>query len=165
MPELDRLGYETVAFFFNPNIHPYREFRKRLRAAEVAAEARKVELVTERTYGLQQYLDEILPAGCRRCRACYDLRLGRSAREAARRGLDCFTTTLLVSTHQKHEQVRAAGEAAGERHGIEFVYRDWRERMAEGIASAKRRSLYRQQYCGCIWSEYERFAPGETGED
>lgn len=158
-PALEELGYEPTAFFFNPNIHPYREFEKRLRATEVAAEERKVELLAERSYGLQLYLDEILPAGDRRCRACYALRLDATAREAAGRDFDCFTTTLLASPHQKHDQVREAGEAGAAGGGIDFLYRDWRDRMDEGIRRARKRSLYRQRYCGCIWSEYERFAP------
>jgi predicted adenine nucleotide alpha hydrolase (AANH) superfamily ATPase len=149
----------VTAYFHNPNIHPYREFRKRLRAAEVAAEARKIKILADDCYGLQTYLDEILPAGDARCRACYDLRLSRTA-EAAREGdFDAFTTTLLASAHQKHEEVKAAGEAAARAASVNFIYRDWRDRMDAGVQSAKKRSLYRQQYCGCIWSEYERFGP------
>lgn len=160
----EQLDFE--AYFYNPNIHPYREFRKRLRAAEVAAEIRKIPIAVEKSYGLQTYLDEILPAGRGRCRACYRKRLSATADEARRLGFDCFTTTLLVSTHQDHEAVKAEGEAAAEVHGVEFLYRDWRERAQAGLESARRKSLYRQQYCGCIWSEYERFRgqsspPGE----
>ena len=159
-------GRQVTAFFYNPNIHPYREFAKRLRAAEVATEARKVPLIAEKSYGLQTYLDEILTADAGRCQACYALRLERTAAEAAKRGFDAFTTTLLTSPHQKHEAVRSAGESASARHGVAFLYRDWRDRMQIGLESAKRRSLYRQQYCGCIWSEYERFGPhdGRAGD-
>jgi len=159
-------GYGVTAYFYNPNVHPYREFARRVRAAEVAAQARKVELIAEKSYGLQTYLDEILAARGGRCRACYRLRLDRAAAEAAARGFERFTTSLLASPHQKHESVRAAGEAAALRHGVEFVYADWRSRMQLGIESARRRSLYRQQYCGCIWSEYERFGPRQPpGEE
>ena len=163
--QLDERGWEVTAFFYNPNIHPYREFAKRLRAAQVATQARKVELVEEKSYGLQTYLDEILPRGDQRCAACYQLRLGRTAGEAAARDFDAFTTTLLASRHQKHGEVEAAGRRASEVHGVEFYYRDWRERLEGGMESARRKSLYRQQYCGCIWSEFERFGPPQRGED
>lgn len=172
--ELEKEGWEVTAFFYNPNIHPYREFAKRLRASEVAAEGRKVPLVSEKSYGLQTYLDEILPAGDARrtastqarCGACYRLRLDRTAREAAANGFDAFTTTLLASGHQDHDEVLRAGEAASALRSVEFLARDWRDRLGAGLESARRKSLYRQQYCGCIWSEYERFGPkaGANGE-
>ena len=150
-------GRAVTAFFYNPNIHPYREFQKRLRAVEVATGARKVRLIADRRYGLQAYLDDILPAGGGRCRACYRLRLREAARVAAARGIGAFTTTLLASPHQKHDEVAAEGRSAAEEAGLEFFYCDWRGRMPMGVESAHRKSLYRQHYCGCIWSEYERF--------
>jgi len=159
LPALCEEGWAVTAFFFNPNIHPYREFEKRLRAVEVAAEMEKVTLVAENLYGLQTYLDHILPYGARRCRACYDLRLEVTAEEAADGGYDAFTTTLLASGHQAHADVKAAGEEAARKYGVEFLYRDWRDRLEAGKEAARRKSLYTQQYCGCIWSEYERFAP------
>ena len=156
-------GYGVTAFFYNPNVHPYREFAKRLRAAETAAEAHKVRLLADKEYGLQLYLDRILSAAGGRCEACYAVRLEEAARTAAREGIGAFTTTLLASCHQKHEAVAEAGRTAAAREGIECVYRDWRGRLALGIEQAKRRSLYRQQYCGCIWSEYERFGRDVEG--
>jgi hypothetical protein len=151
-------GWRVEVFFYNPNIHPYREFAKRLRAVEVSAESKKLPLTADKEYGLAEYLEKILPAGEGRCRACYELRLGRTAEAAAAGGFDAFTTTLLASPHQKHEAVKAAGEGAAG-HGVPFLYRDWRGRMELGVREARRRSLYRQQYCGCILSEYERFGP------
>jgi predicted adenine nucleotide alpha hydrolase (AANH) superfamily ATPase len=161
--DLEGDGFEVTAFFYNPNVHPYREFGKRLRAAEVAAESRKVGFLAENAYGLQTYLDEILPAGAARCGACYRVRLGRTAREAAARGFGAFTTTLLASSHQDREGVVRAGEDAERGTAVRFVNRDWRQLLPSGIESARRKSLYRQQYCGCIWSEYERFAPRGSG--
>ena len=156
--EIDSIeGYEVTSFFYNPNIHPYLEFQKRLRAIEVATDSRKVPLFADREYGLELYLARILPAGAGRCEMCYRVRMEAAAAAAMEKGFDAFTTTLLVSRHQKHEAVKAAGEAAGAELGVTFLYRDWRDRLEQGIESAKKRSLYRQQYCGCIWSEYERF--------
>lgn len=161
-------GWDVTVFFYNPNIHPYQEFEKRLRAIEVACEARKVPLVADKNYGLALYLAEILSAGSGRCGACYALRLGMTARfarggaaggEGAHAAFDAFTSTLLTSSHQDHAAVKEAGEAAGAATGARFIYGDWRDRLAIGIERAKKRSLYRQRYCGCIMSEYERFGP------
>ena len=146
-------------FFYNPNIHPFGEFQKRLRAIEVATEARKTPLVADREYGLAFYLERILAGEGDRCERCYRARLAAAAETATREGFEAFTTTLLASRHQKHEVVRRAGEAAGRAAGTEFVYCDWRGRMVSGVEAARKRSLYRQRYCGCIWSEYERFGP------
>ena len=159
VPALDEDGWLVTIFFYNPNIHPYREFKKRLRAVEVACDSRKVTLLADREYGLATYLEEVSATGPERCAACYRLRLDRAAAEAKRGGFDVFSTTLLTSRHQKHAAVKSAGERAGASAGVEFLYRDWRDRLEGGIESARRRSLYRQQYCGCIWSEYERFGP------
>lgn len=156
-PALVEDRWDVTARFYNPNIHPYREFAKRLRALEVAADSRKIPVVADKEYGLGLWLAEILPCGAGRCRACYRMRLGEAAARAREGGFDAFTTTLLASNHQDHEAVRAEGEAAGVAEGVRFLYADWRGRLESGIESAKRRSLYRQQYCGCIMSEYERF--------
>lgn len=154
-------GFEPAALFCNPNVHPYVEFSKRLRAAEVAAEARKLRFIADRRYGLQTYIDRIMTAPGGRCEACYRLRLRETARVAAAGSIPTITTTLLASPHQKHAAVAAAGRLAAEETGLEFFYSDWRERLPIGVESARRRSLYRQRYCGCIWSEYERFGVPE----
>ena len=159
IPALEEEGWAVRAYFYNPNIHPFGEFQKRLRAIEVAAEARKVPLEADRGYGLAFYLERILAGEGDRCERCYRARLDAAAGAAKRGGFEAFTTTLLASSHQKHEVVRREGEAAGRRCGTEFVYCDWRGRMVLGVEAARKRSLYRQQYCGCIWSEYERFGP------
>ena len=163
LPALEDEGFSVTAFFFNPNIHPYREFMKRLRAVEVSAESHKTPLIADKEYGLALYVDEILPHGAGRCRACYSVRMKASAQAAARVGACAFTTTLLASSHQKHELVASVAETEASAAGVEFLYRDWRPRLDAGIEAARRRSLYRQHYCGCIWSEYERFGPKPDG--
>jgi predicted adenine nucleotide alpha hydrolase (AANH) superfamily ATPase len=76
---------------------------------------------------------------------------------AASLGLDGFSTSMLVSTQQDHEAIVRAGEAAGAKHGVEFVPRDFRPRVMDGVRESKELGLYRQQYCGCIYSEWERY--------
>jgi len=92
-----------------------------------------------------------------RCGVCYATRLDRAARQARRSGAQAFTSTLLYSRYQDHEAIRAAGEAAGQAHGVPFFHRDFRSGWEEGIRLSREWGLYRQPYCGCIHSEFERY--------
>lgn len=145
-----------VAYFYNPNIHPFREFAKRLRAMEVSAERYGVELVAMKDYGLEEFLG-VVGWGEGRCERCYRLRLERSFELAHQRGFDAITTTLLSSPYQRREAIQRIGGELGERWGIEFLMPNLTGCHEKGVELARRFSLYRQQYCGCIFSEYERF--------
>jgi hypothetical protein len=150
-------GHEVTGFFFNPNIHPLIEFRRRLKALKVLQERLPVEVIYEEDYGLYQYLEAVDWRSDHRCADCYRLRLDRTARETAERGFDAFTTTLFTSTHQDHETIREVGTRCAEQHGVEFLVRDWRDLAEHNHQQAKKMNLYRQQYCGCIFSENERY--------
>ncbi|RPI99530.1 MAG: hypothetical protein EHM36_15865, partial [Deltaproteobacteria bacterium] len=93
-----------------------------------------------------------------RCIYCYSLRLEATARLAKKSDFDAFSTTLLYSKRQKHELVRAIAEEASQKVGVRFYYEDFRTGWKEGQEEAKSLGIYRQQYCGCIYSEKERFA-------
>lgn len=156
-------GLQVEGFFYNPNIHPYQEFCKRLKAVKVLAERTRLPVEFDECYGLAEHLERVRGPVPQRCRACYRMRLERTARRACERGFDGFTSSLLVSAMQDHEAIRQIGAEVAARNGIQWVYRDWRGLCSESQEMAKRMSLYRQQYCGCIWSEYERFsAAGEV---
>ena len=158
-------GVEAEGFFTNPNIHPFREFRKRVRALEVCLECDPVPTEIDGRYGLQEFVEEIYrPVRRERCAACYAVRLRRTAARALERGFEGFTTTLLVSLYQSHEVIREVGERVGAEVGVGFVYRDFRPFFEWSQAEAKRRHLYRQQYCGCCFSEYERYRGTEKDE-
>jgi predicted adenine nucleotide alpha hydrolase (AANH) superfamily ATPase len=90
-----------------------------------------------------------------RCLACYRLRLSAAAKEALRRGLGAFTTTLLYSRRQRHELVMEAGRLAAEESGVGFHYEDFRSGWNKGIELAKRLELYRQRWCGCVYEGTE----------
>lgn len=92
-----------------------------------------------------------------RCGYCIALRLAKTAERAAGSGFEAFTTTLLESKYQPHDYIRALGNQLANSHGIEFYYKDFRANWKESIKISKELELYRQQYCGCIFSEYERF--------
>ena len=83
--------------------------------------------------------------------------MDRVASLAAELGYDAFTSTMLISTQQDHDAVKRAGDDAGTEHGVTFLYRDWRGEVMEGVAESKAMDLYRQQYCGCVFSEWERY--------
>ena len=170
-------GHQVRGFFYNPNIQPLIEFRRRLKAVQVLNEALRLPIDYDETYDLDAFLSGAVNAGARRCEACYRDRLTRAARQAKRAACDAFTTTLLASTHQKHEWLRRIGEDVAQGEGVPFLYRDWRALAEPAHREAKRRQLYLQAYCGCVYSEYERFrdttrhvyrgtpAGGKDGED
>jgi predicted adenine nucleotide alpha hydrolase (AANH) superfamily ATPase len=157
MRELRGEGHEVAGAFTNPNIHPFREFEKRLEAAREAAASHGVEIVREDDYGLDEFLRAVVGSEEPRCPTCYSMRLRRAAEVAAEGGFDAFTTSMLVSTQQDHEAIREAGEAAAREFGVEFLYRDYRPKVMEGVRISKEAGLYRQQYCGCVYSEWERY--------
>jgi len=152
-------GHEVEAAFLNPNIHPYQEYERRLEAAREVVEAFDVPMPFIDEYGLTPFLRAVVGSEDDRCRICYALRLDRAAEVAAAGGFDAFTTTMFVSTQQDHDAIRRAGEAAAVKHGIEFLKRDWRDRVMDGVRESRAMGHYRQQYCGCIYSEWERYRP------
>lgn len=160
-------GHEVEGFFFNPNIHPWREHQRRARTMAQYAGMVGLPLTAGESWDVRAFLEAALaaPSPAERCRACYRLRLTSTAREARARGFDAFTTTLLVSPFQRHGLVAAAGAHAGDLHQIAFLGRDFRPGWERGVELARRASLYRQNYCGCLFSEYERFGPDRPGGD
>jgi hypothetical protein len=153
------LGPFTL-YFYNPNVQPLIEFRRRLKSVQVLAERQRLDLRVDDRYDPKEFLRRTAPwSRPDRCRACWRMRLAETARRAAAEGFTAMTTTLLASTHQDHEAIRAIGREEAAARGIEFHYEDWRPLAARGHEEAKRMNLYRQQYCGCLFSEEERFAP------
>lgn len=157
--ELRKNGLEIEGYFYNPNIHPLLEFRRRLKAVKVYQEAAAFTIHYCEDYGLEEFLKAVNHMAPQRCRDCYDMRLTSTARFARTRGLDAFSTALLFSTHQKHELLREVGKEVSRREGIPFYYMDYRYLYEKSHEMAKKRCLYLQSYCGCIFSEYERYAP------
>ncbi len=152
-------GHVPTALFHNPNIHPLIEFRRRLKAVQALADRERLPLAVHDGYGLEEFLDAIGSQRTRpeRCHVCYAMRLEAAARYAAEHGFPRFTTTLLVSPQQHREALCALGQAAARRHGVAFDDTDRRHLHDAGVERARRLSLYRQQYCGCIFSEAERY--------
>ncbi len=150
-------GHRVTGCFYNPNIHPLVEFRRRLKAVKVLQERLPMPVVYAEDYGLVAYLDSVDWHSPARCEGCYRLRLAHTARLAAERGFDAFTTTLLSSAHQDHELIRRVAEGAAEQSGVAFLYADWRGLSERSHERARKLRLYMQSYCGCIFSEQERY--------
>jgi hypothetical protein len=150
-------GHSVTGYFFNPNIHPYTEFTRRLTTLREYAAVETLELSVEEDYGLRDYLRQVVFQEDRRCAICYRMRLEQTARFAAASRADAFTTTLLYSRYQNHALIRETGEALAHQYGVVFWYDDFRRGWQEGIDQSIALGLYRQPYCGCIYSEQERY--------
>ncbi len=151
-------GYEVSGFWYNPNIHPYSEHQSRLESTKELAEKIDLPLIISEGYDMPEYFRRVAGKESQRCRECFRLRLEKTADTARENGFDAFTTTLLISPHQQHEVLRETGEAIAGEKGIEFLYTDLRKRYSDSRHITKPMDLYRQQYCGCLYSEWERYA-------
>jgi predicted adenine nucleotide alpha hydrolase (AANH) superfamily ATPase len=151
-------GYEVSAFWYNPNIHPYSEHQHRLEAMQSLAQEIKLPLIISEGYDMPEYFRRVVGHEDERCRYCFRLRLERTAEIALKNGFNAFTTTLLISPHQKHDLIKEVGDELAKEKGIEFLYADLRKRYSDSRHMTKPLELYRQQYCGCIYSEWERYA-------
>ncbi len=150
-------GIRISGYFYNPNIHPYREFKQRIQGVQQFSQLTQLEIEIDANYGLTEYLRNVVFHEHERCAICYRMRLEGVARKAKTRGADAFSTTLLYSKYQNHEHIRKMGEEIGEKYQIGFYYQDFRSGWQEGIEKALEMNLYRQAYCGCIYSEQERY--------
>ena len=146
-------GIKVRGYFYNPNIHPFQEFKKRLEAVEQLAARENFQIDYNREYGLRDFLRKVVFNEENRCDFCYDMRLLEAVEQAKEARADAFTTTLLYSRYQNHELIRQKAEQLAEKHNISFYYHDFREGWQQGIDMSKEMGLYRQSYCGCIYSE------------
>jgi len=151
-------GYEISALWYNPNIHPYMEHQQRLEAIKSLAQEMKLPLIVTEGYDVTTYFRQVAGHEDQRCQHCFRLRLSKTAETARKMGFHAFTTTLLISPHQKHDLIKQTGAKLAEETGIEFLYADLRKRYSDSRHLTKPLDLYRQQYCGCIYSELERYA-------
>ena len=154
-------GFKVISLFYNPNIHPHMEHSLRKEAFRSFAQQAGYEAVIEESYGLKYFLDTVKDF-CydrkARCEACYRMRLSKTAKLAGEMGIDAFSTTLTISPYQDHEAIERVGLEVGRESGVEFRYFDFRGGYRESIQMSLDMGLYRQKYCGCIFSEEERYS-------
>ena len=159
-------GHYVHGFFYNPNIMPYQEFVKRMETMEGYATRLRLPMIWDRTYDLEGFLRGVVFRENERCRFCYYQRLRAAARVAKGGNFDAFTSTLLYSKFQNEEMIRELAQQVVGEVGVPFYYEDFRQGWAQGAAKAKKLGLYKQQYCGCIFSERDRFWSSiEQGRD
>ena len=155
---LQQEGIKPTIFWYNPNIHPYIEYKTRRDCLKSYINSLSLDAIFIEEYGLDQFCQNVISDLQNRCiNYCYKKRLTETVRYAAKNGYDAFTTTLLVSPYQKHEELKKVCEELSALAGIEFLYRDFRVGFREGQAKARELGLYMQKYCGCIFSEEDRY--------
>lgn len=150
-------GFEVTGLFLNPNIHPLTEYLRRRDAALETAERMGFPLIVrDEEYDPMAYMRAVAFREANRCFHCYEMRLSRAVQIAKHGNFDAFSTTLLYSKHQKHELIKSLC-ADLSTASVPFLYRDFRLGWTRGIEESRRMGIYRQQYCGCLYSEVERY--------
>ena len=149
---------EPTVYWFNPNIHPYMEYKARRDCLKEYTKDIHVEAIFEENYGLDDFCRNVINNLQTRCKEyCYPVRLEQTAKYAKENGYTHFSTTLLVSPYQNHEALIEVANQMAKKYNIEFLYRDFRVGFREGQAKARELGLYMQKYCGCIFSEESRY--------
>ncbi len=166
-------GHDLTGFWFNPNIHPHDEYRSRLNSVKKLATQWHTNVHYIDKYTPEDYFKMLdiadpnasgisdIPPFPERCASCYMLRLERTARHAKENGFDAFSTTLLISPYQDFEKIAATGKELEKRYNVEFHLKDFRSFFRDAMTLSKELGLYRQKYCGCIYSKKEREKKGK----
>jgi len=149
--------YEITAYFTNPNIHPYKEFKRRLNTLKDYAKNENISLIADDKYGLTEFLQQVVFKEKTRCPVCYEMRLEKTAAYASQHSFDSFSTTLLYSRYQNHKAIINTCEKLAKKYSLQFIYEDFRIGWQTGIDQSIEKDMYRQPYCGCIYSEQERY--------
>ena len=150
-------GIGVTGFWYNPNIHPFTEYRARRDCLRQYAEEIGLPLIEINDYALRPFVRAVAEDIGNRCVKCYEMRLFETARQAKEGGFDSFTSSLFISPYQNHELMAQVAEAAADTYGVEFLYRDFRPYFKDGQAFAREHGFYIQKYCGCVFSEEERY--------
>jgi len=157
-------GLKVAGFFYNPNIHPYSEYIKRKSEVEKYSKDSGLNVICG-DYDLEKYFQYIVhnEASSVRCPVCWWIRLEKTAKFAKENGFDAFTTTLLASPYQDQGVIKNIGEEVARNAGIKFHYEDFRPGFKAAGEKARELGIYRQNYCGCIFSEKERIEEKKPG--
>ncbi|MBE9527969.1 MAG: epoxyqueuosine reductase QueH [Proteobacteria bacterium] len=161
--------FEVHGYFYNPNIHPRGEFEKRLNGTKELAAHMGLDVLCDEEYRAVDFIRGMIesvdgatdeagnPPEHTRCTYCYADRLEATAKAAKVHGYQAFTSSLLYSKYQNHAEIIELAEGIAAKYGVEFFYRDFREGWVEGIEKSKEIGLYRQKYCGCVYSLIDRY--------
>ncbi|MFO8110828.1 MAG: epoxyqueuosine reductase QueH [Thermoplasmata archaeon] len=147
---------DVTVYWFNPNIHPFKEHERRMDSMKKFARAKGIDVVYAGEYSLLEFLKGAIKAD-NRCRFCYEWRLEAAAKYASENYFDAFTTTLSISPYQDHGLIKDLGDKLSKKYGARFIYKDMRDGFRKSQTMAREHGLYMQKYCGCIFSEEERY--------
>jgi len=158
---LDRLrekGFEVTGFFYNPNIHPFSEYQNRRQAVQDYSKKMGIEVISPE-YQPTEFFRAVhmMEQRLERCPICWYERLKITAQFAKGKGFTHFSSTLLVSPYQDQESLNTIGCDVAKEAGLKFYYEDFRPGFKKAHEQAKASGIYCQKYCGCIYSEMERF--------
>jgi len=153
-------GYEVVTWFYNPNIHPEEEYKKRFSdMARLAAET-KTENITEVPYEVEEWDRacaglENEPEGGKRCVECFRLRMEKTAQKTKELGFNIFAVTLTISPHKNAELINKLGREAAEKYRVKYFESNFKKKdgYKKSLELSRKHSLYRQNYCGCRYSK------------
>jgi len=165
--------FNITLFFYNPNISPENEFNYRLEELKrlvIEMNLKDIGIVVP-AYNNEEFEElakglESLPEGDKRCKKCYHLRLSRTAEYAKENGFDYFTTTLSVSPYKNAQLLNEIGGELEKNFGVNYLYSDFKKKEGykRSCELSKEYNLYRQNYCGCIYSKQiaENLQKGEN---
>lgn len=155
---LKDVGWEPVAYFFNPNIYPESEYIKRLEAQKKLCESLDCELIIEnydpKMFEIVSFGLEDEPERGKRCEKCFNLRLSQTAKKAKELDIRSFTTSIVISPHKNFKLISEIGNAVSQSYNTNYLAFDFKKQSG-GLKSneiAKQLGLYRQDYCGCSYS-------------
>lgn len=157
LEKLTEEGFDITGFYYRSNIHPYTECKKREETLLAFADEKNLKIIVQKGYEIEAFLRMMAFREKERCRLCYHERFRSTALMAKSGKFEAFSSTLLYSKFQNHELMKEIAESVSKELGIPFVYMDFREGWKKGIEISKEKGMYRQSYCGCIYSEKDRF--------
>jgi len=156
-----KADYDLDGYFYNPNIHPESEYKLREKEVQRYADSNNIKIIreeydAERWFELTEGMGD-LPEGDRRCDICFEMRLERTAKYAKENGYDIIATTLSISPHKNAKKINEIGTKVAEKYHIKFLEADFKKKggFERSIQMSKQFGLYRQSYCGCIFSKKE----------
>lgn len=146
-------------FFYNPNIHPEEEYKKRKDALAIMSGEYNLPVIYKDSDMLEYWRNSLDEDKLIRCRMCYSIRLNEAAKTAKDNSYDAFTTSLLISPYQNHDLIKLLAEKAADKYGISFYYEDFRNLYRRGREISRGKHYYMQKYCGCFYSYSESDHP------
>jgi predicted adenine nucleotide alpha hydrolase (AANH) superfamily ATPase len=162
-------GHDLTGFWYNPNIQPYDEYQSRLDSLRKLSDDWHIDIFYDKEYRPDEFLNRFkfddaaglndsdhIPPAPERCKICYTLRLEKAAAKARDEGFEAFSTTLLMSPYQDFEHIDAIGRELSGKYNLYFYLRDFRPYFRNAMSLARELGLYRQKYCGCLFSKQER---------